>query len=355
MESLDLNTQSDFAFDGLNFNNTFPSPAFAKDSNHNLAENILKHVLQFRRSHSLRSACDQTCTTCQSPHFSKILTALRAKKAITFVLPAFPGKSPNLTKVLGPLPDMAERIALQFLQRICDQLKEIYSPGAQVVLCSDGRIFSDVVGMQEIDVTNYQNELEKMIRELGLKNLSTFNLDVLGTGCDFHQMRNELMDNFGSTPALLRERILRGSKGLGPLEDQEIHRMYCGIVRFLAEDAMFPGQTKSRTAIQNESKAKAYDVILRSNAWSELIAERFPEAIRLSIHPQTCGSKKLGIRLVGIESWMTPWHGTAVKTDHGYVLLKRAEAERLGAQLVFSENGRPSHFELTSSQTEVLK
>lgn len=122
--------------------------------------------------------------------------------------------------------------------------------------------------------------------------------------------------------------------------------MYCGITRFLVEDASFPGQTKSRSAIQKECKGKAYEVMRRSNAWSELIARRFPDAVRLSIHPQVCGSKKLGIRLVGTESWMTPWHGVAVKKSEGFILLKRTVAESLGARLVFSANGRPSHFEL---------
>ena len=63
---------------------------------------------------------------------------------------------------------MAERRALEFLQQLCDQIKQYYSPGAQIILCADGRVFSDVVGMRDEDVTAYQNELSKMIAELGL-------------------------------------------------------------------------------------------------------------------------------------------------------------------------------------------
>jgi len=68
--------------------------------------------------------------------------------------------------------------------------------------------------------------------------------------------------------------------------------------------------------------------------------------VRLSIHPQTCGAKKLGIRLVGNESWMTPWHGVAVESKKGYVLLKRSEAEALGAKLIYAADGRDSHYQL---------
>lgn len=306
------------------------------------ARDILNPVIQFRRTPDPHPTCDVDCPKCQSPHLAKVISALQNRKPITFVLPAFPGKSPNLSKVLGPLPDMAERLALQFLQQVCDRIGAVHPPGAHIILCSDGRVFSDIVGMRETDVTDYQHALDEMIDELGLGSISTFNLDKSGQG-DFIQLRRELMETFGAPLELLKEKVSRGSQLLSRPEEQEAHRMYLGITRFLVEDSTYPGQTKTRTAIQKECKAKSYEVIRRSNAWSELIARRFPEAVRLSIHPQACGSKKLGIRLVGTETWMTPWHGVAVKTREGFILLKRKEAEALGAQLVFSE-GRPSHF-----------
>ncbi len=317
----------------------------------NLARDILKKILKFRRTPISYSICDVSCSLCQSPHLAKVISAIKTAKPVTFVLPAFPGKSPNLSKVLGPLPDMAEQLALQFLEELCEQIKELYPPGAHIILCSDGRVFSDIVGMRETDVTHYQLELKKMINELGLKNISTFHLDefVGLQQCqneDFDQARQQLMGNFATPLEILREKVRKGSNRHSHSEEKEAHRMYCGITRFLVEDSTFPGQTKSRSAIQKECKAKAYEVIRRSNAWSELIAQRFPEAVRLSIHPQTCGSEKLGIRLVGTESWMTPWHGVAVKTIDGFLLLRRTAAEAQEAQLIFSSNGRPSHFEM---------
>lgn len=41
---------------------------------------------------------------------------------------------------------------------------------------------------------------------------------------------------------------------------------------------------------------------------------------------------------------MTPWHGVAVQTPSGYKLLKKTEAEALGAKLVRTRNGNPSYF-----------
>lgn len=357
MKSIAPNLVTDLDCDtnGLDFFERQSPPLFESNPHTRIARDILQEIFLFRRSTESRPICNPTCPSCYSPHLDKVVSAVNARRPLTFVLPAFPGKSPNRSKVLGSLPDMAEQLALQFLQHLCDRIRSSYAPGAQIILCSDGRVFSDIIGMSETDVTDYQRELTQMIKELGLKNISTFNLDELGKGNDFVQMRTDLMKKFGMPLELLKEKVLRGSKLLDNSQDEDSRRMYCGLTRFLVEDATFPGQTKSRSAIQKECRLKAYEVLRRSNAWTALIAQRFPEAVRLSIHPQTCGSKKLGIRLIGAESWMTPWHGVAVKTNDGFVLLKRIEAEALGANLVYSAQGRPSHFELLKSHSLIKK
>lgn len=305
---------------------------------------VMAELMQHRRSAGAPK-CSAYCPACLAPHLSKVVTAVEQNIPVTFVLPAFPGKSPNTAKVLGHLPDLAERESLEFLQQLCERIQQIYAPGAAMILCSDGRVFSDIVGMREEDVSAYQREISAMIRELGLTKLSTFNLDEIYEDVNFDQMRTHLMENFGASLESLQMKVRRGGLEGCAREDADAHRMYLGITRFLVEDASHPGQTQSRTAIQKDCKVRAYEVIRRSNAWSELVAERFPDAVRLSIHPQTCGSAKLGIMLLKAGSWMTPWHGVAVKFGENTVLLKRAKAEALGARMVQS-SGRPSHFEL---------
>ncbi|KTC81906.1 L-tyrosine/L-tryptophan isonitrile synthase family protein [Legionella cincinnatiensis] len=312
-----------------------------------MAKKILAEFMIFRRVPKSIDACnDVNCPKCSSPHLPKILSAVKKSEPVTFVLPAFPGKSPNPEKVLSHFPDHAERLALHFLGNLCQKIKRFYPPGIKIFLCSDGRVFSDVVGMKESNVTDYQVELDKLIQEMSLPDLSTFNLDDFYRGLNFIQMRDELMKGYAQSLDFLKYKIRNGAKPTASPDEQESNRMYCGITRFLFEDSKYRGQTKSRTAIQKESRSKAYEVIRRSNAWSQLIAEHFPNAVRLSIHPQTCGAKKLGIRLIGNESWMTPWHGVVIESKKGYILLKRSEAEALGAQLIYATDGRPSHYKL---------
>jgi len=319
-----------------------------------VARRILTEVMQFRRISDPHTACDiETCQECASPHLSKIIFAVSKGEPVTFVLPAFPGKSPNPAKVLGPMPDMAERCALEFLQHLCDRIKQYYAPGGRIVLASDGRVFSDVVGLRDDDVTNYQDEISRMIASLDLNSISTFNLEELYNGESFDQMRTHLMETHGESIELLKAAVSRGKSTDSSNDDQESHRLYLGITRFLVEDAMYPGQTQSRSSIQKESRVRAYAVIQRSKAWGDLVESQFPDAVRLSIHPQSCGSKKLGIRLIEPDNWATPWHGVAVLVGGHYMLLKRAHAEAIGAHLV-TRFGRPSHYVLTNKE-ELLK
>jgi pyoverdine/dityrosine biosynthesis protein Dit1 len=311
-----------------------------------IAKRILAEVMTFRRVPEGVSVCGLGCEKCASLPLQRIISAVKKNEPVTFILPAFPGKSPNPEKVLGPLPDFAERLALNFLGTLCQRIRNIYAPGIRIFLCSDGRVFSDVVGMNENNVTDYQVELNRLMKEMALSDIIIFNLDHFYKGLNFVQMRDELMKCFGQTLDFLKLRIRNGANPSASIDEQEANRMYSGITRFLFEDAIHAGQTKSRSAVQKEARAKAYEVIRRSNAWSKLLFEHFPEAVRLSIHPQTCGSKKLGIRLIGDESWMTPWHGVAVEGKKGFSLLKRSQAEALGAKLIYSSDGRPSHYQL---------
>ncbi|KTC75362.1 pyoverdine biosynthesis protein PvcA [Legionella birminghamensis] len=319
-----------------------------------IARKILADIMKFRRvPESGKSCLDIDCQKCSPIYLPRIIAAIKANKPVRFVLPAFPGKSPNPEKVLGPLPDQAERLSLAFLGNLCQRIKTYYSPGIKIILCSDGRVFSDVVGMRETNVTAYQHGLERLINEMSLRDISTFNLDHFYQALNFSEMRGKLMERYGNSLDFLKKKIQSGAHSVVNADDQEANRMYRGITRFLFEDSIYAGQTKSRTAIQKESRLKAYEVIRRSNAWSELIAEYFPDAVRLSIHPQSCGAAKLGIRLIGNESWMTPWHGVALETKDGYVLLRRSKAEALGAKLIYSLDGHPSHYQLLTASRRV--
>lgn len=64
-------------------------------------------------------------------------------ESIPMVLPAFPFKSPNRKdKTIGSLPDLGEELALMHLNGLCESIAEIYEPGANVVITSDGLVYN---------------------------------------------------------------------------------------------------------------------------------------------------------------------------------------------------------------------
>lgn len=157
------------------------------------AQKILAELMTFRRLPKSGPVCrNLECPQCTSLYLPKISAAIKENKPITFVLPAFPSKSPNPEKVLGPLPDHAGRLSLHFLGTLCQRIKKYYLHGIKIILCSDGRVFSDVVGMKEGDVTAYQTELDRLIADMSLADIATFNLDHVYKQFNFEQMRHNL-------------------------------------------------------------------------------------------------------------------------------------------------------------------
>jgi pyoverdine/dityrosine biosynthesis protein Dit1 len=270
-------------------------------------------------------------------HLPKVRRFVADNEPVHLLLPAFPAKSPNPRKVLGRLPDMAEELALGFLEGVCREIQAVYPPGVRVTICSDGRVFSDLVGVADADVTEYGRAINAMLERLGASSLNAINLEDLFDIDDRAALREQLCEHYADLLATIEERV----------RAHERHRMlFNGIHRFLFEDRLVIEPGKSRNRLRNECKERALCVIQRSEAWGRLIQECFPAALRLSIHPQPPHSDKIGILLGDSEdAWLTPWHGVALKTEGGFKLVRRHEAEALGAKLV-RRDGRASHYEM---------
>jgi len=266
---------------------------------------------------------NQECRRCEAPHLANAAGVIARGEPLEFALPGFPAKSPNSRKVLGVLPDEAERRALLFLDDLCRQIQHFYEPGARVIICSDGRVFGDYVGIEDRHITAYQDRLAEMLTQF--RTLSAYNLDDKWPGLAFERMREALTNDYADSEDETRRAVK---------EDPDTQRLYLGMVRFLFEDQKGRSGESNRT-LQNRAKDRAYGVIRRSKAWGKLVAEQFPHAVRLSIHPQACGSAKMGIRLGRTpDAWLTPWHSAAVKIGGGFQLMKRHEAEAAGARVV---------------------
>ncbi|MDG4794572.1 isocyanide synthase family protein [Micromonospora sp. WMMD1082] len=300
-------------------------------------EKLLSLVFRFRRLASDTDPCArQPCPDCFAPHRARAAAFVERREPVHFVIPAFPAKSRNPRKVLGTLPDLAERLSIDFLESFCDQVRHFYPPGARVTICSDGHVFSDVLGIPDDDVTQYRRHLKRMIGETGGGSIDTYSLDdAFGAAVSYDEMRRRLIAQHARPVEEIRERVRT---------DEAACTMFNGMHRFMVEDQTALNSTMSRTRLRTVCKDMAYQVILRSNAWSDLVGEVFPEALRLSIHPQPSHAEKIGFHLVRTrDSWLTPWHGVILDDGATVTLVKRSHAEAMNASLIW-RNSRPSHF-----------
>lgn len=313
-----------------------------------VAARIVARLFQQRR---LLASADQEAPDFEreaAVHLARVERFVAAGEAVELILPAFPAKSPNRSKVLGVLPDLGEELAMAALDRLCADIGALYAPGARVTICSDGRVFADLVHIPDADVSAYKQELIHRIGARYPDSLAFFDLDdVFAGGGDFGAMREELMMLYGEPLRSLKERCRI---------DPAAGAMYRGICRFLLDD--FTGLAQfsalSRTGVQQLARGSAYRVIQRSNAWSRLLEQHFTHAVRLSIHPQPRVSGKIGVFLVdSSDVWRTPWHSVAIKRDGAVQLVPRHEAEAANALLVF-EHGRPSHYIASAAQLTEL-
>lgn len=311
-----------------------------------IALKILRELLQYRRrfpgGNTSISEEEQRVTQVQLP---RIRAFIENERRIEFVLPAFPTKSPNINKVIGALPDMAERLSLIFLNSLCQRIQLYYSPGAHIVICSDGHVFGDLIRVSDETINLYQREIEGLLHEVGATHLSVFNLgDVKGMAehaDDYDQLRRLLVDGYAESEEAIKQQLMQDEQGL---------LLYRAITRFLYEDSQLPGYSGSNAALQKDAKQRACGVIQRSWAWGNLLAQHFPTAIRLSIHPQPVDSLKMGIHMMPTkDDWLTPWHGVAANVNGQFVLMKRKDAQSLNGKMV-EIRGTPSHYLIEQPQ-----
>lgn len=296
------------------------------------ATQIMRLLLPFQRTAAPREDL-------HPEDFPQILSAVErvtgSDEKLLFALPGFPCKSPHLGKVMGPLPDAGERVSLRFLNELCARIASVHRPGVTLVICSDGHIFADAIGVSQDAIDAYFDDLRETARAEGLTHLEFFSLRDRYPGRMEQTRRQQIIEEYGPGLDELREQVHA---------DPALAALYRGIIRFLVEDSV--GHQGTRSALQRECRRRAYQVLQRSIAWGGIVAERFPEAVRLSIHPQPKDSEKFGLRLLESDSvWTTPWHAAPLKMADGSLKLVRRDAVPSDARLQF-RSGRPDLYQL---------
>lgn len=270
--------------------------------------------------HSITDLCLEV------PIFRKMEELMQKEKELIFILPAFPAKSPSPQKTSGIQPDMGEVVALMELNELCENISRVYAPGARLLICSDGRVFSDVVGVSDQVIDQYALGIAQIIRDFKLHHLSTLSMDDIYPGLEGDELRGILLKEFGKPLEEIKNLVQT---------DLQYQNLFNGIHRFLIEDQKDLHPEKTKSQICKETKRNTYELLRRSDAWSALLHQHYADELRLSIHPYPLHHEKFGIRMIrSSEKWATPWHNVLVKTETSYQLMHHREALNLNAKLM---------------------
>jgi pyoverdine/dityrosine biosynthesis protein Dit1 len=304
----------------------------------------------------------------------KVKYFVQNRDPIRFCLPAFPCKSSNLDKVATTDPDGAEFEALSTIYNFASAVREVYPPGCVVEIVSDGHVFSDCVGTDDDQVSQYTHQLQamaasvraQMLRKTGsiCNGLITFQglheilfpMKWIGKFYNAELANVERILHPVNTNRTVQDNINRGlllqtcntcSKTLDHVvhenSESSLTLLYRGFSRFMLDDLKFhpDGQNKSKSQRKKLSERVALEMMRRNQAYSHLVELVMPRHVRLSIHAHNNSGPKFAVsllpndrfkhlasfdglrvshRIVDFEASHhlhipTPWHNTLVQIE----------------------------------------
>ncbi|KAK4678468.1 hypothetical protein QC764_307890 [Podospora pseudoanserina] len=296
--------------------------------------------------------------------FVLIYAQVWANQTIKMCLPAFPFKSPNdKCKVLGRLPDMAEQFALAHLNGLCAAIEDIYPPGAELTIISDGLVYNDLLGVPDRHVWAYGQALRDLAVEKGFGNNIKFSrlqdllhvfpgndLDEITYVANATEFRRALLNTFGRPDFDASVEICC---------NEDTCMTYRGYIKFLETDLrhVYPlGSDRSKSKFKRGTEHIAKNMLMRGDAFARAVRERFPNHLRLSIHPKgsvsnpnpkTQTNTKLPISLLpNTTPGTTPWHCClGLKADGTILSLPRSQFDSDPSfELILSHSGHGSYY-----------
>ena len=281
-------------------------------------EALTKSIADIISSYRISGPGDRYEDTLEPKMLATLRSFVAKQEPINMVVPAYPFKSPNReSKVLGPNPDVGERMSLQHLNSIGARIQQIYPPGGHVTIVSDGLCYNDLLGVSDEEVFDYAKGLHRIVESLGPKHLKFTNLFELMDSDSSPTSAEEYASRVGK----LRENLLVSFLPPGYDFDEDIKKdenallTYRGYIKFLDSDlaTFFRAKGMSKSAARKHCSKVARGMIERGKAFSALVANKSPLHIRLSIHASD-NTSKLSVTLLPQKRYgtspVTPWHNT---------------------------------------------
>ena len=243
---------------------------------------------------------------------------------IKFAMLGLPFKSTNIRdKVLSDLPDLGEELTIKNFETFNNHVKQVYSPGVSITVASDGYMFNDVLGVSDYTVQEYRRITE------GYRNDSSVEIVDIN---DFFSSpstssnREKIMQQFGYTWEKIEQEMLF---------NPDVQMLYKGMIRFMEEELAnktFP----SNSQLHKAAKKLSREMMLRNEAYNQLVRKELNDHIRLSMHPSVNNGYKYSFKLIpGEHTQYSPWHCAIVMNGNEAVTMHRIDAVNAGYKLVY--------------------
>ncbi|KAI0976531.1 Pyoverdine/dityrosine biosynthesis protein-domain-containing protein [Xylaria arbuscula] len=278
----------------------------------------------------------------------QIHNALERNIPIELVIPAFPFKSSNRSKkVLGSLPDEAERLSLLHLNGLCLAIKDATGSDAFLMIVSDGITYNDILDVSDQEVWRYGQRLRNMAEENHCDCIRFSRIcDLVGAEYDSETLDEMLyLANASKYRGILMANTPDGFDVLDAItNDPDISRTYKGYKKFLMGERD-DRTVRSRSQTERENSEIAKTMIIRGKAFAETVKIKYPNSIRLSIHPSE-DTNKISITMLPQENdiVMTPWHGAVVRGIDGSISMSHAILIPAMTHDIIYADGHPSYF-----------
>lgn len=241
---------------------------------------------------------------------TKIKEMINRQTPICFVMPAFPGKSPNLNSSINGCFGYEEVYSISVLNKMLNEINSVYKYGAKLYIIHDGHLFVD------LNITRSDLELDdyiKKFREKISSNIVSITLnDLMGT-IDYKEARKLFYKEYLK---LTNEKELKGKN-----IEKEI--LFTKIEFY---NQLFSNVDISKNQIQKLAKITAKKSLLIKEGLNICINKKFPNMIRLSIHYQMSNSNKLGIKLIDRAiNFGSPWFNIIYECPDNTIILGKKD------------------------------
>lgn len=278
------------------------------------------------------TSIDEYETTGKPILASQIEYHIANNQPISFAMLGLPFKSINHTdKVLGSLPDLGEELTVKNFEAFNAEIQKHYANGIRIYVASDGYAFNDILGVSNTEVDEYKR-INLEFRSNGT--LTILDLNDMYVAGSIEDKRARLMQQFGYSWERIQQEMLF---------NPDVNMLYKGMMRFmdeeLADKPYDSGNQRHKTA-----KKLAREMMLRNEAFNNLVRKELPNHIRLSMHQSVNNGYKYSFKLIpGNNTHHSPWHSAIVMRGTEAITMHKADAQHAGYTLV-SKAGQPYNF-----------